>query len=135
MLNTVIIIVKMSDSPLSDVPTNLDCYDAHDEPSIPPIFTPFQQSDPIPVRLQPPSQMLPHTLKQTKTAPSSQSSSASSFFEPRRLAIHAPRFTTNPAKYRELVLSFIVRQISHIPQKSAHISHIPYFFWSLSHIP
>lgn len=172
MLNIVIIVVKMSDSPLSDVPTDLDGYDAHYEPSLTPIFTPFQQLVLIPVRLQPPGQMLPPTqsplftkelysrvlletnpltikvgcmqpgcgysptaqthaqaaastgnlwkhyslkhrviydaLKQKKTAPSSQSSSASSFFEPRRPVTYEPRLTTNPAKYRELVLSFIV---------------------------
>ncbi|OAF58058.1 hypothetical protein VC83_05422 [Pseudogymnoascus destructans] len=51
----------MSDSPLSDVPTDLDGYNPHDEPALPGLFTPFQQSNPIPVRLHPPSQMLPPT--------------------------------------------------------------------------
>jgi hypothetical protein len=171
----------MSDSSLSDVPINLDSYDAQDTqdeltlPPLPPLPTHFQDTEPVPLRLQPPGLMLPPThselftkllysrvllqtnprtvkvtclqpncgysptpqtpaqaatstgnlwkhysskhqaalvaIKKTNTTLSSPSSSASSFFEPRRLGIHAakePRASANPAKYRELVLSFIV---------------------------
>ena len=51
----------MSDSPLSDVPTDLDGHDTHDELILPRLFTPFQQTDQIPVRQQPPSRMMPPT--------------------------------------------------------------------------
>jgi hypothetical protein len=162
----------MSDSPLSEAPTDFDGYDTRDELSLPQLPAPLQQSSPIHVFLQPPSQMLPPTqselftkhlysrvlletsppmvqvsclqpnckyspaaqtqaqstastgnlwkhynlkhkaivyaLRNKTPTPSTQSSSASSFFEPRRPSINEIRPATNPAKYRELVLSFIV---------------------------
>ena len=54
--------------------------------------------------------MIAYTLKRGNNAlPSSPSSSASSFFEPRnQLAQQPPRQANNTAKYRELLLSFVV---------------------------
>lgn len=162
----------MSDSLLSEAPTDFDGYDTRDELSLLQLPAPLQQSSPIYVFLQPPSQMLPPTqselftkhlysrvlldisppmvqvsclqpdckysptaqiyiqstvstgnlwkhynlkhkaivyaLRNRTPTPSIQSSSASSFFEPRRPSINEIQLATNPAKYRELVLSFVV---------------------------
>jgi hypothetical protein len=57
----------MSDSSLSDIPTELegyDSYDTHNEPSLPTLLPPIhiqQDINPTPFRLQPPGQMLPPT--------------------------------------------------------------------------
>lgn len=67
MLNVVIIGLKMSDSPLSESPKDFDGYDTRDEPSLPQLPAPLQQSSPIHVFLQPPSQMLPPTQSELFT--------------------------------------------------------------------
>lgn len=57
----------MSDSSLSDIPTELegyDSYDTHNEPSLPtlpPLIHIQQDINPTPLQLQPPGQMLPPT--------------------------------------------------------------------------
>lgn len=49
-----------------------------------------------------------YALRNRTLTPSTQSSSASLFFEPRRLPINEIQLVTNLAKYQELVLSFVV---------------------------
>ena len=67
MLYIAIIILKMSDSSLSDVPIDLhsyDSYDTHEEPTLPPLPplpTPIPPPNATPLRLQPPGPMLPVT--------------------------------------------------------------------------
>jgi hypothetical protein len=176
MLYIVLIILKMSDSSLSDVPIELHSYsgyDTHDEPTLPPLPplpTPILPPNVPPLRLQPPGPMLPpttsilftkqlysrsilegnppllkitclqpscrysptpqplsqsstgnlwkhytqkhptvaYTMKSDKNTPSSPSSSMSSFFEPRNLQIQPARASKDVAKYREILLSFVV---------------------------
>ena len=67
MLYIVLIILKMSDSSLSDVPIELHSYsgyDTHDEPTLPPLPplpTPILPPNVPPLRLQHPGPMLPPT--------------------------------------------------------------------------
>jgi hypothetical protein len=169
----------MSDSSLSDIPTELkgyNSYDTYNEPSLPTLPpTPIhiqQDINPTRLRLQPPGRMLPPTssvlftkllysrlildsnpptvkmtclqpdcgysptpqlLSQTSTGnlwkhytqkhptvayttkghkitPSSPSSSASSFFEPRNQQVQPTQAqaSNSRTKYRELLLSFVV---------------------------
>ena len=68
MLYKVIIILRMSDSSLSDLPTKLEGYNSHDShnelslPTLPPTPIHIQQDiNPTPLRLQPLGRMLPPT--------------------------------------------------------------------------